>query len=258
MAREAEMKVYLIGSTSEAERVVGVAIRRCYSNKPVLELMEQIPAEKIAELIRMVRSVNHVSTEEHATYSFGIEGISRAIAQQLTRHRLASFSMESQRYVDLSKEELQYVMPPKIRRDPKMAEIFQRQMDVAEQTYRDLIAMGVEPEDARGSLPMNTETKLVVTMNARELGEVFFTQRLCRRSQWEIQDMARAMAKLVIPTAPHQFENVGPTCKTQGICWEGKKSCNLWQTIEGGEVRVRAKHRFKPGIRNDLSFLDEI
>lgn len=244
MAKEAELGVYLVDSTRDPEQVVAVSIRRCYSNKPALELMEKISEEKRAELIKMVNENGHVSTTEHAAFVFAIEGISRTASHQLVRHRIASYSQESQRYVDLSKEELLYIVPPKIRNKPEVLDVFQQQMRTAETVYSDLLRRGIDPEDARFVLPNATETKIMVTMNSRAWGE-FLQKRLCRRAQWEIRGAAMGIAQLLKMRASKLFENVGPTCLTEGICWEGKRSCGLWQAIEGGEMRVRQKHHFK-------------
>ncbi len=257
MAKEATMKVYLLGATTDPEQIVGVAIRRCYSNLPAADLMKKISAEKRKELIEMVESVGHTSTTEHAGFTFAVEGISRAAAQQLTRHRLASYSMESMRYVDLSREELQLVVPEAVRKNPEALKIYLDSANQMEMVYQELLHMGIKPEDARGRLGLDTECKLVFTMNARELAGPFFTERLCRRAQGEIRNMAIGMAKLVRREAPVLFGNIGPSCKREGICWEGGKSCNLWKTIEGAELRRREGCKFKPGVRNDLSFLDE-
>ena len=257
MAREAKLDVYLIGNTSGPEEVVGVAIRRCYSNKPAMEIMKKISPEKQSELIKMVQSIGHTSTVEHAGFNFAVEGISRAAAQQLTRHRLASYSMESMRYVDLSKEELAVIVPEAVKKYPEAYRMYMDHAGAAELLYKQFLVMGIKPEDARGILGLDTECKLVFTMNARELTETFFRERLCLRTQGEMRALAIGMAKLVKPVAPNIFSNVGPTCKTEGICWEGDKNCGIWKVIEGAELRTREKHKFKKGIRNDLTFLDE-
>ncbi len=257
MAKEAQLGVYLVDSTASPEQVVAVAIRRCYSNRPALELMEKISEQKRAELIRMVSASGHTSTTEHAAFVFAVEGISRAASHQLVRHRIASYSQESQRYVDLSKEPLLYITPPKVRRSAEAVEVFKGQMEAAEAAYKDLLVRGVEPEDARYVLPNATETKIVVTMNSRAWGE-FLQKRLCRRAQWEIRGMSMGIAHLLKSRAPKIFENVGPTCLTEGICWEGKMSCGLWQAVDGGELRVRQKHHFKQGkTPAEYSFLEE-
>jgi len=257
MAKEAELKVFLVGNTTNPEEVVGVAIRRCYSNKPALDIMEKISPEKRTELIRMVQSIGHTSTVEHAGFNFAVEGLSRAAAQQLTRHRLASYSMESMRYVDLSKDELEVIVPEAIKRNRNAYLMYMERAQETESLYRRFVDMGIKPEDARGVLGLNTECKLVFTMNARELTETFFPERLCLRTQGEMRSLAIGMAKLVKPVAPDIFANIGPTCKTEGICWEGGKNCGIWKVVEGAELRTREKHVFKPGIRNDLTFLDE-
>jgi len=257
MAKEAIQRVYLLGSTTDGEQIVGAAIRRCYSNAPAIELMQKITAQKRRELIEMVQGVGHTSTTEHATFNFAVEGLSRAAAQQLTRHRVASYSMKSQRYYDSSKDEIEVVIPETVKRNPEALEIFMSQANGSEEAYRRLRNLGIRPEDARGILLMNGETALVFSMNARELGDTFFRERLCKRTQGEMRNLAISMAMLVRQDSPNLFRNIGPTCKTSGICWEGEKSCGLYKVIDGGELRVREKHKFRPGIRNDLNFVDE-
>lgn len=257
MAKETEMKVFLLGWTYNPELVVGVAINRCYSDLPTEELIKRNTPEKTEKLIENVESRGHTSTIEHAFFNFAVEGISRAAAQQITRHRLASYSMESMRYVDLSKKELEVVVPEPVKKSPEAQKIYMESANQGEAIYKELLARGIKPEDARGRLGLDTECKMVFSMNARELTEVFFTERLCRLSQAEIRNLAIVMAKLVRKEAPKIFKNIGPTCKKDGICWEGNKSCGLWKSVEGGILKERRKHQFKEGVNNELSFLDE-
>ncbi|HOZ81160.1 MAG TPA: FAD-dependent thymidylate synthase [Candidatus Woesebacteria bacterium] len=255
MARKAELKVYLIGHTTDPEKVVAVAVRRCYSGLPTTELIEKIDDKKAKEMISMVQGIGHTSTVEHASFCFGVEGLSRAAAQQLTRHRHASFSMQSQRYKEVNN--LAVAIPEAIENNSEARELYLALVENSEKTYKELIQRGIKLEDARGVLPMNCETALVFTMNARELTDTFFRERLCMRAQQEIRDLAIGMAVLVRGVAPNIFNNIGPTCKTQGICWEGEKSCGLWRAIEGGEVRVRQRHNFNSNYRGPLSFIDQ-
>lgn len=173
---------------------------------------------------------NHLSVVEHATFTFGIEGVSRALLAQLTRHRIASFSVQSQRYVRL--HDFEYVVPPSIKGLGSGAvEDYERQMRLEYDWYcqwvERLEKAGYHGEaanqDARYVLPNAACTKLALTMNGRELLH-FFELRCCNRAQWEIQQLAWAMLKECKRMAPTLFKNAGPGC-IRGKCPEGKRSC---------------------------------
>jgi thymidylate synthase (FAD) len=236
--KETKLRVVLLSWTKNAQEVVSAAIRQCYSAVGAADLRQKITSQKQKELIKMVLASGHTSTLEHASFTFAIEGISRACSHQLVRHRLASYSQQSQRYVDFSREGINFVVPPSIRNDPGSFKEFKKAIKNAEETYFSLRKKGVAAEDARFVLPNAAETKIVVTMNARELLH-FFELRLCQRAQWEIRALAGAMLKEVKKVCPTIFAVAGPTCETQKICWEGKFSCGRWKKIKGGEVRER-------------------
>jgi thymidylate synthase (FAD) len=183
-------------------------------------------------------SSGHTSTIEHSSFTFAIEGISRACSHQLVRHRIASFSQQSQRYVDLSKKPLPYIIPPEIKRKKKLKIVFEKFMKTVEKQYHQLIKIGIKPEDARFILPNACETKIVLTMNARALHN-FFQLRCCNRAQWEIRALANEMLKIVKKTAPNIFKNAGANCLAEKICWEGDLSCGAWKKIKKGELRKR-------------------
>jgi len=257
MAKEVQMKVYLVGSTEDPERVIGVTIRRCRSSEPTPVLMEKISEQKSRELIKLVEEVGHVSTIEQGFFTIAFDDVSRVETHQLVRHRHFGFGHESQRAVKYDSVGLSYVMPPSIRRNKETRQRYQKDMATYEANYRWYIEQGISPEDARFVLPEATGTKIVMGGNARSWHE-FLEKRLCRRAQWGIRAMAIGAGHLLREKSPDIFSNIGPTCLTQGICWEGEKgSCGLWKAVEGGEVRVRGKHQFKSGVRNDLSFIDE-
>jgi len=241
MAKQETLKVELLSYTSDPEQNVVAAIRQCYSKVGAEELKEKTNKETRNRLIEQVVASGHASTIEHASFTFGIEGISRACSHQLVRHRIASYSQQSQRYVDLSKEELGYIEPPLITKDKEKREDFKKVMNILENEYKKLIEKGVKAEDARYILPNACQTKVVITMNARSLLN-FFQERTCQRAQWEIRNMANQMLEKVKPIAAKIFKNAGPTCKSQGICWEGDMSCGLWKTIEGAELKSRTKN----------------
>jgi thymidylate synthase (FAD) len=174
---------------------------------------------------------------EHASFSFAVDGISRACSHQLVRHRVASYSQQSQRYVRFASDG-DFVVPPRIDASPEARKVFYEAMDNARRSYERLVEMGLAEgrgkesvfEDARFVLPNAAETKIVVTMNARELRH-FFALRCCRRAQWEINRLAWAMRHLASSVAPLLFEGTGPGCITGG-CPEGKMSCGEPYTEE--------------------------
>jgi thymidylate synthase (FAD) len=157
---------------------------------------------------------------EHVSFTFGIEGISRALTHQLVRHRLASYSQQSQRYVKT--EDFKYIVPYSIKNDKIALAKFEKIMQSLQEGYDELLKT-VPKEDARYVLPNAVETKIIVTMNAREL-VYFFKLRGCKRAQWEIRNLAIEMLKLVKKVAPIMFKNSGPSC-LKGPCTEGEMYC---------------------------------
>lgn len=240
MAKKDKLKVSLLSYTKDPEQNIVAAIRQCYSQVGAKELKEKTSKETRERLINQIIESGHTSTIEHASFTFAVEGISRACSHQLVRHRIASYSQQSQRYVDLSKTDLGYITPPSVMADKKIEKKYKEVMELLEDKYRELIENGVKPEDARYILPNACQTKIVITMNARSLLN-FFQERTCQRAQWEIRNMANEMLKQVKKVAPKIFEYAGPTCKSQGICWEGNLSCGLWKTIKGAELKTRIK-----------------
>lgn len=236
--KEGKLKVKLIAWTKNPHQIVTAAIRQCYSPAGARQLLKKVPSSEQKRLIQMVLASGHTSTLEHASFTFAIEGISRACSHQLVRHRLASYSQQSQRYVDFSKKGVTFIIPSAVKANPAALKEFKNFIRQAEKTYLSLRNQGINAEDARFVLPNAAETKIVVTMNARELLH-FFELRLCNRAQWEIRRLARAMLEEVKKVAPLIFAHAGPTCETQKICWEGKFSCGKWQKIKGAEVKER-------------------
>ena len=168
----------------------------------------------------------HESVLEHAVFTFRVEGISRVTLAQLTRHRLASFSVQSQRYVKLEDPEL--VVPESIRTSAFAAEA-ESSMRYMLNLYHRMVEEGIPAEDARYVTPQSVPTSLIVTMNARELRH-FFTLRCCNRAQWEIRELAEEMLKLCKKEAPVIFEAAGPGC-VSGPCPEGAKSCGQFEEM---------------------------
>ena len=216
------MQVELLYHTPDPERAIATAARLCYAPVGATELMETMSDERVRSVLSTIMRSGHFSTLEHASYTFAIDGISRACSHQLVRHRLASFNQQSQRYVRME-DGIEVVVPPSVANDDEALEVFEGAMAACEDAYGRLLDAGIPAEDARFVLPNATETKIVVTMNVRELLH-FFDLRCCNRAQWEIRGLALAMLDLVRPTAPFVFMDAGASCVRTG-CPEGKMSC---------------------------------
>lgn len=239
------MRVELLAHTPQPERVVAAAAKLCYSSSGVEDIMEGLDAEKTKKFLDNLMNLGHESPLEHMSFTFGIEGVSRSFLAQITRHRIASYSVKSQRYV--KEGQFEFITPPEIAADERASEIFQNAMRQDMEQYNELtdilkakhtkafLEQGLEQkvaerkaekkaiEDARYVLPNSCETKMVATFNARSLLN-FFRHRCCERAQWEIRDCAVQMLKLVREVAPTVFATAGPPC-LNGPCPEGKMTC---------------------------------
>lgn len=239
------MKVKLINYTKNAEETIAQAGKLCYSKVGVEEIREKLDRGTIEKYISMLMDLGHMSPIEHASFTFAVEGVSRSLSHQLVRHRLASYSQQSQRYVKL--EDFTYITPPAIAEDEYSNEIYSKAMDEISIAYDKLAdrlfdkyfdeyineAMGEREarskaekkaiEDARYVFPNACETKLVFTMNARSLLH-FYQLRCCNRAQWEIRKMAFEMVKICKDIYPILFKKAGPSC-INGPCPEGKMTC---------------------------------
>lgn len=222
-----EMKVVLVRHTLNPEEVVALGARLCYSKARVDDLLTRVEAKDQTDFVHKIMGMGHDSVLEHASFTFGIEGVSRTLLAQITRHRVASFSVQSQRYVSYESG-FGYIVPPKIEAlgEEAVAE-FEQQMDTMHQWYtqwQQKLGTGEGGnEDARFVLPGACETRMMVTMNVRELRH-FFSLRMCSRAQWEIRALANEMHRLCMEVAPALFENAGPGC-LRGACPEGEKTC---------------------------------
>lgn len=247
--------VILIAHTPNPEHTVASAAKLCYSASTIDDLRENLTDEKAASFVEMLSEIGHESPIEHATFTFGIEGVSRALLAQITRHRIASYSVKSQRYV--AEKCFEYIVPPEIEADEEAKKIYIEAMEddnrkynqladiLKEKHMKEFLAEGKDEktaarlaekkaiEDARFVLPNACETKMVVTMNARSLMN-FFRHRCCNRAQWEIREVADMMLALVSEVAPELFKKAGPPCLVGG-CPEGKMTC-------GKAKEVRAKY----------------
>jgi thymidylate synthase (FAD) len=223
------LKVKLLSYTPEPDRLVAAAARLCYSPVGVEDILERMSPEQVARRLNDLQENGHDSPIEHVNFSFGIEGVSRALTHQLVRHRIASYSQQSQRYVKMGGFDV--VTPPKIAQNPETLDTFNQVIKAIEIAYNKLIVAGIPAEDARFVLPNACESKIVVTMNARSLMH-FFEIRTCMRAQWEIRMLALEMRKLVREVAPLLFKLSGPSCETLGYCREGKMSCGRAPVLE--------------------------
>lgn len=249
------LHVELIAHTPTPEKLIAAAAKLCYSSSGATDIMDGLTDEKTDRFLAMLTELGHESPIEHTSFTFAIEGVSRSLLAQITRHRMASFSVQSQRYVRA--DGFSYVMPPAIEQDETARTLFVQTMDGLQDAYdrltETLLARKVAQlerdgmltaktraaaekeaiEDARFVLPNACETKMMVTMNARSLYN-FFRIRCCNRAQWEIRELAWQMFALCREAAPTLFSKAGPSC-LHGACAEGKMTCG-----KADEVRARA------------------
>ncbi|MEM3578107.1 MAG: FAD-dependent thymidylate synthase [Candidatus Bathyarchaeia archaeon] len=222
------MKVKLLRYTMDAELLCGAAALTSTKSGSPSEIFEKMDLDAAKRIIERVTGYGHMSVIEHASFTFSIEGVSRAMTHQLVRHRLASYTQQSQRYVAYDTLE-KFVTPPNIAKNDAAKRVFDDVLEKISEAYRKLLDMGIPKEDARFILPNAAKTNIIVTMNARELRH-FFNLRCCNRAQWEIREVAIEMLKQARKAAPALFENAGPTCVELGYCPEGKMKppeCNI-------------------------------
>jgi thymidylate synthase (FAD) len=217
------MKVELLSHTPNPDMVCAAAAFTSWKKKTTVELFEDLSEKEALDFLKMVMGFGHRSVTEHASFTFSISGVSRALTHQLVRHRVASYTQQSQRYVKFKPDEIQYVMPPTIEDDPEAKEVYTEVMAQLASAYDKLIKKDIPPEDARFVLPNAATTNIVVTMNARELTH-FIRLRSCERTQWELREVATEMLRLAKEKAPVLFHDGGPGCVV-GPCPEGKLTC---------------------------------
>lgn len=242
---ETKLKVKLVAHTNEPEKLVSAAAKLCYSQLGADEIMDDLSEENVQKFLKMLMDLGHQSPIEHCSFSFAVEGVSRTLTHQLVRHRIASYSQRSQRYV--TEGQFQYIVPPAINENEKARNLYIEAMENDQKVYDEIASIlklqyveeymknGMSEkqanstaekraiEDARYVLPNACETKIMITMNARTLIH-FFNVRCCTRAQWEIREMAELMLKEVRTVAPNIFKNSGPSC-VAGPCPEGKMTC---------------------------------
>ena len=228
------MEVRLLAYTPEPERLVAASCKTSTNQGDTAELYDEVDSpeklEKARKLIKAVIGMGHESVAEHASFTFSISGVSRSLTHELVRHRIASFTQQSQRYVKF--EDLTaYVTPHTVENgSDEVKKTYSEALEYASAAYKKLLDAGLPPEDARFVLPNAAKTNIVVTMNARELNH-FFALRCCERAQWEIREMATEMLRLVRGTAPSLFDKAGPNCYRLGYCTEGKQTCGRMQEV---------------------------
>ena len=234
------IKVELLEYTPNPDKVVATAAKLCYSSKSVSELVESVneDEDKTAAFVERLMSYGHMSPFEHLSFTFGIEGVSRTLTHQLVRHRIASYSQKSQRYVN--EKEFEYITPPSIQANDEALGCYEAVMKMLNNAYGKLVDLGIPKEDARYVLPNACETKIIVTMNARSLFN-FFNHRCCMRAQWEIRQMAYQMLNLVKEVAPETFKKAGASCDTLGYCVEGSMSCGRYPTLNNILINFKSK-----------------
>jgi thymidylate synthase (FAD) len=231
--------VQLVQHTSQPAALIASAAKLCYAEDTSGILRQD--AEAAGRFVGMLKQLGHLSPIEHASFTFFVEGVSRAMTHQLVRHRIASFSQRSQRYVGHA--DFDYILPPELEgktvrvdgRDVPAGDFYHETMQLIADRYRQLNeALGATGEssnqDARYVLPNACETKIFVTMNARELLH-FFNERLCLRAQWEIRGVAEQMLELAKEACPAVFEGAGPKCVRLDRCPEGSKTCGHFAAI---------------------------
>lgn len=257
------MRVTLINHTPEPERLVAASAKLCYANVGVEELSEAMDDAAVVRFIDLLMDLGHESPLEHVSFSFAIEGVSRVLTHQLVRHRIASYSQQSQRYVTL--DHFSYVIPPAVRDNPEALRLFEETMEADRLAYGRIAALleadhvarfreegwpekeaikrarKAAIEDARFVFPNACETKIVATMNARSLMN-FFRHRTCNRAQWEIRELAIEMLRLVRGVAPHLFRTAGPGCLV-GPCPEGAMTCGKIQDVRAFFERMDERER---------------
>ncbi len=249
------INVQLLAHTPEPQSTVACSAKLCYSSSDINSLKDSLTNDKVESFLEMLNEIGHESPIEHAVFTFGIEGVSRSLLAQITRHRMASFSVQSQRYV--SENAFEFVIPPEIENIPEAKAIYLKAMRDDQEQYDELTAILTQKhmaefiskgndektakrlaskkaiEDARFVLPNACTTKMICTMNARSLLN-FFAHRCCMRAQWEIRELAELMLVEVKKVAPVIFKTAGPPC-VRGKCPEGKMSC-------GKAVETRNKY----------------
>lgn len=220
------MRVELISFTRDPE----VTCAKCASVSWSKRGMNSLTLAEAREIMKHVLGCGHESVIEHASFTFFVEGISRSLTHQLVRHRIASYTQQSMRYTDLTTMHEYFIKPKTILDDKELNALFDETMSICKKAYDILRQKQIPAEDSRFVLPIATQTKIALTMNARELRH-FFELRCCLRAQWEIRELANEILRICKSIAPSLFENSGPSCIRLGFCPEGEVSCGKLKTV---------------------------
>ena len=223
------MKVTLLKHTTDAEKLAGIAAFTSCSPEGSTELMETKSKEQCDKFLKRVLNYGHHSVIEHASFTFSVENISRACTHQIVRHRIASYTQQSQRYVKFKK--LGFVIPPAIKNNEEALKIYFETTKQASEAYDKLIEAGIKPEDARYVYPNASHTNIMITMNARALLH-FFSLRCCTRAQWEVRQVAELMLIEAKKVAPKLFEKAGASCVHLEYCPEGSLGCGRYPSLK--------------------------
>ena len=226
-------------SVSEGEYICAIAGRNTITSATPENLLK-MSANRAKGTIKAVMNYGHYSVIEHLSFTFLVWDFSRIISQQLTRHRIASFSQRGQRYVTWKNPK--FIVPPSIKENSQAKKIFEEITNKTVLAYQKLLDAGVPAEDARFVLPNAVETYIVFTMNARELLH-FFKLRLCAKAQWEIRELAYKMLELVLPIAPTIFQHAGPSCISEGICREPSRPVAVCDEIIKNINALKEKYK---------------
>jgi len=196
---EIPAKVELLAITENAQRLIEEAGRTCYLSQ------DKMSEDTNRKFIRMLIKNGHTSVLEHAFATFRITGGSRAFTHQIVRHRLASFSQQSQRYV--SEEDFRVVIPPSISANPEAIKVFEEAMESSKIAYAKLKGMDIRKEDARFVLPNAAQSEIVISANFREWRHILAI-RTKKNAQWEIRLISQEILKIFVAEAPFVFEDL--------------------------------------------------
>jgi thymidylate synthase (FAD) len=256
------MQLQLVAWTPQPDRTCAAAARLCYSDEPLERKRDKLKESQVTALIDRVLRNGHLSVLEHACFTFSASGLSRACTHQLVRHRLASYSQQSQRHICADRSEA--VIPPSVRRDTEAAELFRTSMAESSQAYAKLLKMGIPLEDARYLLPQAFSSRILFTMNGRQLRH-FFHQRCCERAQWEIRGLAWLVLQKAQEVAPRIFALAGPPCfegpcpEVDSPCWRERssffRSCHdtFIRHLATFHVSIQERRLIAPALRPDIA-----
>lgn len=272
---ESKLKVQLLSYSPNPDKVVSTAAKLCYSPVGIEDIQKKLTDVEVEKFLTMLINMHHESPLEHVSFTFAVEGISRSCSHQIVRHRIASYSQQSQRYVKL--DQFEYIVPPQISKCKEAKERYIKSMEEAQNAYNEiysLLFLNCVKEDYidlynsyEKEINMDIPIDLYIKENNRSIFSKiekkviedaryvfpnscetkimltmnarslinFFNHRCCQRAQWEIRELACEMLKQVKEVAPILFSNSGPKC-VGGTCPEGKMSCG-----KSNEMKMKFK-----------------